>query len=244
MITSIQNQKVKEWKKLHKRKNRNKANVFLVEGHHLVEEVLKSDFVVKELIVREGVEVEVPDGVERTDVSEQVFAEIAETETPQGVAAVVELKRADYQPGRLTLLVDSVQDPGNLGTMIRTADAAGFNHVILGKGTVDPYNDKVIRATQGSLFHLPVIQGDLAEYVDVLKAEGVDVWASTLTDASPYQDLEVPDKVALIVGNEGQGIEDAISDLADQRVYIPIYGQAESLNVAVASAVLMYHLRS
>ncbi|WP_079479468.1 TrmH family RNA methyltransferase [Halobacillus salinus] len=244
MITSVQNQKVKEWKKLHKRKYRNKENVFLVEGHHLVEEVLKSDFTVKELIVREGTDLEIPENISATEVSEQVFAAIAETETPQGVAAVVEQMAIPYEPGKRTLIVDAVQDPGNLGTMIRTADAAGFDAVILGKGTVDPYNDKVIRATQGSLFHIPFFQGEMDEYVAQLKSAGASIWASTLTGATPFQELKSPDQVALIVGNEGQGISEAAEDLADERVYIPIYGQAESLNVAIASAVLMYHLRS
>lgn len=244
MITSIQNNKVKEWKKLHKRKYRNQEQAFLVEGFHLVEEVIKSDFLVKELIVREGVEMEADPDIPITEVSSQVFESIAETETPQGIAAVVEQRSFDYKPGRWTLIVDAVQDPGNLGTMIRTADAAGFDHVILGKGTVDPYNDKVIRATQGSLFHLPIFQGDIQDYVRELQGKGAHVWASTLSDAVPYKNLDVPEKVALIVGNEGQGIDDSVAALADERVYIPIYGQAESLNVAIASAVLMYHLRS
>lgn len=244
MITSIQNQKVKEWKKLHKRKNRNKEKAFLVEGHHLVEEVLKSDFTVKELIIREEMDIKTPDDVPVTEVSEPVFAAIAETETPQGIAAVVEQKSPEFQPYRRTLIVDSVQDPGNLGTMIRTADAAGFDAVILGKGTVDPYNDKVIRATQGSLFHIPFFQGEMGKYVEELKTAGASVWASTLTGATPYQELKSPEQVALIVGNEGQGISDEADSLADERVYIPIYGQAESLNVAIASAILMYHLRS
>lgn len=244
MITSIQNNKVKEWKKLHKRKYRNQEQAFLVEGVHLVEEVIKSDFLVKELIVREGVEMEADPGIPLTEVSDQVFESIAETETPQGIAAVVEQRSFDYEPGRWTLIVDAVQDPGNLGTMIRTADAAGFDHVILGKGTVDPYNDKVIRATQGSLFHLPIFQGDIQDYVRELQEKGTHIWASTLSDAVPYKNLDVPEKVALIVGNEGQGIDDSVAALADERVYIPIYGQAESLNVAIASAVLMYHLRS
>ncbi|MBA2173383.1 RNA methyltransferase [Halobacillus locisalis] len=244
MITSIQNNKVKEWKKLHKRKYRNQEQAFLVEGFHLVEEVIKSDFLVKELIVREGVEIQSDADIPTTEVSGQVFDAIAETETPQGIAAVVEQRSFDYEPGRWTLIVDAVQDPGNLGTMIRTADAAGFDHVILGKGTVDPYNDKVIRATQGSLFHIPIFQGDIQDYVGKLQEKGTHVWASTLSDASPYKNLNVPEKVALIVGNEGQGIDDSVAALADERVYIPIYGQAESLNVAIASAVLMYHLRS
>ncbi|RWZ59825.1 RNA methyltransferase [Halobacillus fulvus] len=244
MLTSIQNPKVKEWRKLQKKKNRTKEKKFLVEGHHLVEEVLKSDYSVEELIKREGTDFEVSLDIPVTEVSDQVFDAIASTETPQGIAAVVHQKDQHFEPGDLTLMVDAVQDPGNLGTIIRTADAAGFDQVILGTGTVDPFNDKVIRSTQGSLFHIPFIQGDLVPYIDALKEEGVTVWASTLTDATPYQQLKSPERAALIVGNEGQGIDESLTNLADQRVFIPIYGQAESLNVAIASAILMYHLKS
>jgi TrmH family RNA methyltransferase len=243
MLTSLQNQKVKEWKKLHKRKNRNREQRFLVEGRHLVEEVVKSDWRIHEFILQEGVEFPLPDGIETTEVSSQVFEAISETETPQGIAAVVEQKQSEFSPVPLTLMIDAVQDPGNLGTLIRTADAAGFDQVLLGVGTVDPYNDKVIRATQGSLFHMPFVQGDITTFVQPLKEQGIEVWASTLDNSTPFKQLSTPEKAALIVGNEGQGIQDEIVALADERVYIPIYGQAESLNVAIAAAVLMYHMK-
>lgn len=245
MLTSIHNSKVKEWKKLHKRKYRTKEKCFLVEGHHLVEEVLRSDFHVKEIILREGTEhSQKVKNIPMTVVSPQVFAALAETETPQGIAAVVEQKQMEYVPSERTLIIDAVQDPGNLGTMIRTADAAGFNHIILGTGTVDVFNDKVIRATQGSLFHVQVFQGDIKEYVSLLKKDGASIWAAALTNAVPYKEFEAPGKIGLIVGNEGKGIQEHIAAIADKQVYIPIYGKADSLNVAVASAVLMYHLRS
>ncbi|MGI8316842.1 TrmH family RNA methyltransferase [Halobacillus mangrovi] len=243
MLTSLQNQKVKEWKKLHKRKHRNLNRRFLVEGHHLVEEVIKSNWDIQEFIVQEGVEFPLPDKIPTTEVSRQVFAAISETETPQGIAAVVEQKQFTFTQAPLTLMIDAVQDPGNLGTLIRTADAAGFDQIILGEGTVDPYNDKVVRATQGSLFHTPFIQGDLAAFISELKNEGVEVWASTLDDSVSFKQLNSPEKAALIVGNEGQGIQEEITGLADKRVHIPIYGQAESLNVAIAAAVLMYHMK-
>ncbi|ARI76850.1 TrmH family RNA methyltransferase [Halobacillus mangrovi] len=243
MLTSLQNQKVKEWKKLHKRKHRNLNRCFLVEGHHLVEEVIKSNWGIQEFIIQEGVEFPLPDGIPTTEVSRQVFAAISETETPQGIAAVVEQKQFTFTPAPLTLMIDAVQDPGNLGTLIRTADAAGFDQIILGEGTVDPYNDKVIRATQGSLFHTPFVQEDLAAFISELKNEGVEVWASTLDESVPFKQLDPPEKVALIVGNEGHGIQEKLTALADRRVHIPIYGQAESLNVAIAAAVLMYHMK-
>ncbi|MCA1021852.1 TrmH family RNA methyltransferase [Halobacillus litoralis] len=244
MLTSLQNAKVKNWKKLHKRKYRNQTGTFLVEGFHLVEEVMKSGWTVKELIVREETEVTLPDDIPYTIVSRDVFAAVAETETPQGVAAVVAKEDYTFTPGSLTLMLDAVQDPGNIGTLIRTADAAGFDQVIVGTGSVDIFNDKVIRASQGSLFHLPVLTGDLTDYVGELKDQGVEIWASTLENAASYKELPIPEKAALVVGNEGSGISEELVEAADQQVYIPIYGQAESLNAAIAGAVLMYHLKS
>lgn len=244
MLTSLQNAKVKNWKKLHKRKYRNQTSTFLVEGFHLVEEVMKSGWTVKELIVREETEVTLPDDIPYTIVSRDVFAAVAETETPQGIAAVVAKEDYTFTPGSLTLMLDAVQDPGNIGTLIRTADAAGFDQVIVGTGSVDIFNDKVIRASQGSLFHLPVLTGDLTDYVGGLKDQGVEIWASTLENAASYKELPIPEKAALVVGNEGSGISEELVEAADQQVYIPIYGQAESLNAAIAGAVLMYHLKS
>lgn len=244
MLTSLQNTKVKEWKKLHKRKYRNQTGQFLVEGFHLVEEALKSDWEVLEIIIREGTDFANPGDLPVTEVNDAVFAAIAETETPQGIAAIVIQKERTFQPGSLTLMLDGVQDPGNVGTLIRTADAAGFDQVILGKGSVDVYNDKVIRATQGSLFHVPVFTGELSDFVQPLKERGVEIWASALQEAEPFQSVKTPEAAALIVGNEGKGIDPDLLQQADQKVYIPIYGQAESLNVSIAGAVLMYHLKS
>ncbi|UOR11977.1 TrmH family RNA methyltransferase [Halobacillus amylolyticus] len=244
MLTSVNNPKVKEWKKLHKRKYRDKSGTFLVEGLHLVEEVLKSEWKVLEILIRDGENFDLKLNEQVTIVNEQVFNAVSQTQTPQGIAAVVERKTNQYQPAALTLLVDSVQDPGNLGTLIRTADAAGFDHVVIGEGSVDPFNEKTVRSTQGSLFHIPVFQGNLESFVDKLKATGVTVLASALEkNATPYKQLSKHDRTALIVGNEGQGIRGELLSYADQRVYIPIYGQAESLNVAIAAAILMYHLK-
>lgn len=243
MLTSLQNTKVKEWKKLHKRKYRNQTGLFLVEGFHLVEEVLQSDWEVIELIVREGTSFSKGGDVPVMNVSPVVFDAIAETETPQGIAAVVRQKVWKFQPRSLTLMMDAVQDPGNVGTLIRTADAAGFDQVLLGTGTVDAYNDKVIRATQGSIFHIPFFSGDLSDFIEPLKENGAEIWASALQNAKPFQQLHSPEMAALIVGNEGQGIQEELLSHADQQVYIPIYGQAESLNVGIAGAVLMYHLK-
>lgn len=245
MITSIQNKTVKRWKKLQKKRGREQEGSLLVEGFHLVEEALKSTWNVKEIIVRE--DVDLPNewqDYKWFSVTDEVFNAITETEQPQGVAAVVHKAEPQWESYSRVLVLDAIQDPGNLGTLIRTADAAGFEAVIAGKGTVDPYNDKVLRSTQGSIFHLPVFQGELHEWLPRMKHEGFSVWATSLRNAEEYQTLEPASPVALLVGNEGAGVQEEYLQLADQNVKIPIFGQAESLNVAIASGILMYYLRN
>src|SRR5690625_1891927 len=159
MITSVQNNKVKTWRKLHKRKERMNTKTFLVEGYHLIEEAWKSDWDIHEIIIEQGSEVpEWCGNFPIIEVSDAVFSHIAQTKTPQGIAAVIEMKQSTVITGNYVLLIDAIQDPGNLGTIIRTADAAGFDAVCMGEGTGARYNDKVIRATQGSLCHIQSIR--------------------------------------------------------------------------------------
>ncbi|HEX6594591.1 MAG TPA: RNA methyltransferase [Bacillota bacterium] len=244
MITSVQNEKVKTWRKLHTKKERTRRGIFLVEGFHLVEEAYKSDWEFVELIVVDHVHVPpIIEHVPTTYVSEQVFKHISKTKTPQGIAAVLKMKPPCVEVGNLVLLVDAIQDPGNLGTIIRTADAAGFEAIILGEGTVDLYNDKVIRATQGSLFHVPIFSASLCEKMTELKECGFNIWASALTNSQPYVDVQPSERTALIVGNEANGISKQHLKRADTIVKIPIYGQAESLNVSIAAGILMYYIK-
>jgi RNA methyltransferase, TrmH family len=246
-IESIQNSLVKHWKKLVlTRKERDKSKEFLVEGFHLVEEALKSENTVLSLIVREGVELPAnwnTENVEMVEVNQAVAKEIAETEQSQGVFAYCRQPEYDeemYSSWTKLLLIDSVQDPGNVGTMIRTADAAGMDAVILGQGSADPYNPKTVRAAQGSNFNIPVVRGDLVHWVQNLKAEGIRVLGTGFNNASYYTDVEIDSKFALIVGNEGSGVSPELLALADKVVKIPLYGKAESLNVAVATGILLY----
>lgn len=244
MIISTQNNQVKKWKKLQTRKERMKTGLFLIEGFHLIEEAKQSNWKIKEIIFREGVEV--PSWCEKEMihmVSESVFQYIAQTNTPQGIIAVIEMKKHTEFAGNHVILIDRIQDPGNLGTIIRTADAAGFSAVILGKGTVDQFNDKVIRATQGSIFHIPILQADLLDEIHALKQAGFSIWATALQDSKKYTEMVSPEKVALILGNEGSGVDKELLQVADSIVNIPIYGKAESLNVSIAAGILMYYLR-
>ena len=139
------------------------------------------------------------------------------------------------------LLIDAVQDPGNIGTMIRTADAVGLDAVILGKGCADIYNPKTLRAAQGSHFHIPVVREELTECVDFLQDQGVPVFGTALDeDAVPYSDIHHTGAFAIIMGNEGSGIQPQLLAMTDQNIIIPILGQAESLNVAVATGIVLY----
>ena len=244
MITSVKNQQIKKWAKLKQRKYRKEQGCFIVEGEHLVEEALKSNWEIEVIVVEAGF---VPNfdlsnhTVEY--VSDHVFSYLAQTKSPQGILAIVSVKTVtDYAKKRL-LLLDAVQDPGNLGTMIRTADAAGFDAVILGEGTVDLYNDKVIRASQGSIFHIPIIETSLENAIDHLKALGVRICASTLEQAVPVQTIDWPEQVGLIVGNEGSGVSQSLIEKSDLLVHIPIYGKAESLNVSIAAGIMMYQIQ-
>lgn len=246
-IESTQNPRVKQWKKLQTKKERNKTGLFLIEGTHLIEEALKYKAHVKEFIVREGTEYSLLD-VGETDifeVTEEIMKQISDTETPQGIAAVCGMfnpSPINIETARI-LLIDNVQDPGNLGTMIRTADAAGMDAVILGEGCVDLYNGKVIRSTQGSLFHIPIFAGSLEEWIKQLTGKGVPVFGTALEGARNYKEIEPCPQFALLVGNEGNGVNPSLLKETDENLYIPIYGKAESLNVSIATAVLLYHLR-
>lgn len=244
MITSVKNEKVKAWKKLYKRKERNNSKTFLIEGFHLLEEAFKSNWEIQEIVIEENVKL--PNWATAYPVeyvNENVFAHISQTETPQGILAVVKMKEDKGHKGNAVLVIDAIQDPGNLGTIIRTADAAGMSGIILGEGTVDLYNDKVIRATQGSIFHIPVYHGKLEEELLSLKQSGFTIWATALEQAVNYNDIVPKEKVAIILGNEGAGIQPQFIKMADQVVKIPIYGKAESLNVSIAAGILMYHLK-
>ncbi|XYQ03829.1 TrmH family RNA methyltransferase [Bacillus safensis] len=243
-IESAKNTNIKQWKKLHTKKERTKTGLFLVEGIHLVEEALKSG-IVKALMVTspDMLPSHIQPDIELYELSEEAFSAMTETETPQHIAAVCTVPVFEEKKVERLLLLDAVQDPGNLGTLIRTADAAGLDAVILGEGTVDAFNGKTLRSAQGSHFHLPILKQTLQQAITELKERGVPVYGSALNDAKEYKSVTAEGPFALIVGNEGAGIDPDILQMTDQNLYVPMYGQAESLNVAVAAAVLVYHLR-
>ena len=185
-------------------------------------------------------------------VSDTVFKSMSETKTPQGILAVAEmpdyrlldkgfLEQAYTKNGKIKLLVlEDTADPGNLGTIMRTAEAAGVTGVIMGKGTVDIFNPKVVRSTMGSIFRLPFTYvEDLKETIQKLKTQGISFYATHLKGKKSYKDIKYCDSSAILVGNEARGLSDEVADLADTYVLIPMQGKVESLNAAVAAALMM-----
>ncbi len=247
-IESVKNVQVKQWKKLQTKKERELTKTFIIEGFHLVEEALKTKDIVREIIVSESVTIPSTlkvDNVNITIVTDEVMKFISETETSQGIAAVCDQFQHTNTRFSKILLVDAVQDPGNLGTMIRTADAAGLDAVIVGEGSVDVYNSKVIRSTQGAIFHLPIIKANLEDWIVNLQEEKIDIYGTALDDrAVYYKEVATKESFALLVGNEGSGVSPNLLNRTTKNLYIPIHGKSESLNVAVATGILLYHLQT
>lgn len=245
IIESVKNQKVKDWKKLQSKKGREKAKAFLIEGPHIIEEAAKANAPIIEIIVTEDTDFSgylFKDTPTVYTVTEKVMKELTDTETPQGILAVCEIHESTLPEKGKFILLDAIQDPGNLGTIIRTADSAGYDGVLLGNGTVDLYNSKVLRSTQGSLFHIPIRKVALQTVIKDFTEAGVSIFATEVSGGTPYNKLVGIEHYALIMGNEANGVSKEFQDLAHEKVYIPIYGGAESLNVAVAAGILMYGL--
>ncbi|BBM20272.1 rRNA methylase, SpoU family [Lactiplantibacillus plantarum] len=223
----------------------------MLDGWHLVNEAVKAHVAIQTLLITSKQLATEPDLTHFPaviEISEEVAKHISATVTPQGVFAVATLPAvvedlAQLDLTRPWLLLDNVQDPGNIGTMVRTADAAGFAGVAFGTGTVDIHQPKVERSMQGSQFHLQLISTDLTALVAQLQAQGAPVYGSELNpQAAQYLDVDAPAAFGLIMGNEGNGMSPELLAQTDQNLYIPIKGQAESLNVAVAAGILMFGL--
>lgn len=238
MITSLHNESIKELMKLKQKKYRDETGLFLVEGYHLVEEARKHHCLQKIVTTLDEQFAQ-----ETLYVSSHVMNKLAFTKTPQPIMGVCQMRQEHHDiTGTRFLLLDRVQDPGNVGTMIRTALALGYDQIIMSPDCVDLYNDKVIRSTQGALFQMNICVTDLKEAISLLHRQDVLVYGTSLRNASPIETYEVKEKMAFIVGNEGQGIREDILDLCDHLIYIPIQS-IESLNVAIAAAITMYHFK-
>ena len=243
IITSKANSVVKNAKKLHQKKYRKSA--YLIEGWHLFEEAVQAGVMIKKIFALENYRDQLATFPQTVWVSEDILLDLADSQTPQGIVAVVqkeEVGQAGLSQGKFLFLED-VQDPGNVGTIIRTADAAGFTGVIVSDKSADIYSLKTLRSMQGSHFHLPIYRMSSQRLLEEAKEAAIPVLATTLSkDSVDYRELPPIENFVLVMGNEGQGISSLMAESADQLVHISMKGQAESLNVAVAAGILIFHL--
>ena len=254
MITSSGNKKIKDLAALIKKSSaRKKQNAYIIEGIRMFRELQRDEIL--DVYVGENFEAENKDLLSEIypqyeTVSDRIFESISDTKTPQGVMAVAKRKeytlndilRTKDDPHNL-LILDSLQDPGNLGTLVRAGEGAGITGIIMNETTVDIYNPKVIRSTMGSIFRVPFIYvKDLKETVAKLYSKKIDIYASSLEGAIEYDCMDYTKDTAFIIGNEAAGISKEILDIVENKVKIPMLGKVESLNAAVAGSILMYEV--
>lgn len=240
-ITSTSNAKVKNWIKYHQKKYRDLDRRFLVEGEHLIQEAINANDL-ELLIIRKGKENIFSDAYETYFVSDEIMDRLSLNVSKVDYIGVCYQRKVCFSTFKKVLILDDVQDPGNLGTIIRSAYSFGFEGVFVSKGCVDIYNEKVIRSTQGALFHIPVKQVSIEEIIPILKEKGYHVYATALRNANNLSDYQNEDKIALVFGNEGSGVHEELIELCDASIKIEM-AAFESLNVAVAAGICMYHFR-
>ena len=243
IITSKANNVVKNTKKLLQKKYRKDS--YLIEGWHLFEEAVNAQAKIRHIFVLEEFVDRVQDFPQVYVVTAEILADLADSKTPQGIVAELAFEEATI-PSVLKgkyLFLEDVQDPGNVGTIIRTADAAGYDGVFISQHSADIYNLKTLRSMQGSHFHLPIYQMKTSDFLELAKQIQLPVLATTLSrDSIDYRELAPMTDFVLVLGNEGQGISQQMMDKADQLVHISMKGRAESLNVAVAAGILIFSL--
>ena len=240
VITSLSNEKVINWTKLQQKKYRDLENLFIVEGDHLVMEALKANCV-KELICEE--DKLMPIKIPINYVTKEVLNKISTQPSPPDIMAVCE-KIPEKDFGNRLLLIDELQDPGNLGTIIRSAVAFNIDTIVLGKNSVDRYNEKVIRASEGMFFHINIISRDLTEFIPLLKSNEYQVLGTNVKYGNNLKDIHLRNKFAFIIGNEGAGVKEDLLDLCDDYIYIPMNEACESLNAGVAAGIILYELNN
>lgn len=238
LYTSLENKKIKELKKLQKKKYRDQTGLFLVEGEHLLEEAMKANLVC-EIFYLDGFQKEQLAPVHI--VTSAIMKELSELETIPNVIALCK-KKAETLSGNRILAIDGVQDPGNLGTMIRSAVAFHVDGILLGEDCVDLYNSKTIRATQGMLFHIPIEKGNLQTKMKEYHSNGYHLYATNVEHGKSLKCIEKYEKVCIIMGNEGNGVKQELQALCDELLYIDMNPVCESSNVAIATSIILYEL--
>lgn len=237
MITSLTNNKIKEIVKLKENKYMEKEQKFIVETLNLVEEAYKEGILL-EVISTIDLDINVP----VTLVSTDVMKKISSLKSPSTVIGICKFIKESDNLGNKIMILDGVQDPGNVGTIIRSSIAFNFSSVVLGKGCSNKYNEKLIRSTEGMLFKQNIISRDLLEFIPYLKTLGYKVYTTNVENGILVDKIDKSDKIAVVLGNEGKGVNPLVSDLCDGAIYINMSDKCESLNVSVASSIIMYEL--
>ena len=238
IYTSINNDHIKEIKKLNQKKYRDLNNKFIVEGEHLVLEGIKNNLI-EEVLILEGLTNKYD--VKTNYASLNVLKYITELDNPAKIIGICK-KKNDIIQGNHILVLDNIQDPGNLGTIIRSAVAFDIDTIILNKMGVDLYNSKVIRATQGMIFNINIVTSNLKEEIEKLKQNKYKILTTRVDGGKLIRNLEKNDKFAIIIGNEGQGVSKELQDLSDEFIYIKMNQKCESLNAGVATSIILYEL--
>lgn len=239
IVTSLENKEIKRITKLNSKKYRELEKEFIVEGKHLVEEAYKEGLL-KKILLLENKDIDID--IEKIYVSYDIMKKISNLDTPPKVIGICSLLK-EKEVGAKVLVLDGIQDPGNLGTIIRSAVAFNIDTIILSDDTVDIYNPKVIRSTQGMLFSMNIIRKDIKEEIIKLKDKNYNIYTTNVSNGIDIKEVEKSNQFVLIVGNEGNGVSKDISKLADYILCINTNKNVESLNVAVATSILLYELR-
>ena len=239
LITSLDNDRIKGYIKLKDRKYRKKTNTFIVEGRHLVLEAYKAGKIIELILEKDEV---LPLDLPIVYVTNEIISRISEMDTPSTVMALCKMEEEGELKGDKILMLDGVQDPGNLGTIIRSSLAFNVDTIVLSPECVDLYNPKVIRSTQGMMFGINIIRQELEPIIEKLKEQEIPVYGTRVEFGEDVTNLKDKDKrkYALVMGNEGQGVRREILDMCDKYLFIDMNDQVESLNVAVATSILLY----
>lgn len=239
IIESTSNNKIKKWMLLHSKKGRDLSNQFIIEEEHLIEEALKSNCVDTILYVNSNIF----DFDNCIQVSQNVMNKLSSNVSNVNYIAICNKQIKPVEKLNRVVVLDNIQDPGNMGTIIRAALSFGFDQIIMSKDCVDIYNEKCIRSTQGALFNISLIKGNLVEQIDNLKKQGFVVVGTSLQESVYLDKVKVTDKMAFVFGNEGQGVSKEVLAQTNMNVKIEI-SNFESLNVAIASGIIMYQFRN
>lgn len=237
LYSSINNPKIKELAKLKQKKYRDKQGLFLVEGAHLVKEAYESGFL-EELLILEDKEFSLD--TKTSYITKNVLKYLSDVETPAGIIGVCKFKNTTITGNKL-LVLDSVQDPGNLGTIIRSSAAFNIDTIIINDKCADPYSDKVIRSSQGMIFKTNIVKKDLYDYLKEIKGK-IPIFGTKVTGGKNIKNIEKFQTFAIIMGNEGKGVDEKLLNLCDEYLYIPMNSKCESLNVGVATSIILYEL--